>query len=159
MSLDLTYFCSYCYILLLQVSLLTANRSSFFVSFKKPHSAVTSKTLSRWISSLLTEAGVDTSLFQPHATRSAAGVLLRKSLSSIQLCKLADWSTSSGTYEKFYQRYLWWFLLLFVFCQVSIPQIYLAAWSLTYWGFLEKINFILSYYWVIARKWVIKYTN
>jgi len=89
-----------------RVSLLTANRTSFFVSFKKPHNVVTSKTLSRWICSLLTDAGVDTTLFQPHSTRSAAGVLLSKALSSIELCKLADWSSRSGTYEKFYQRFL-----------------------------------------------------
>ena len=91
----------------LQVSLLKADdRSSLFVSFRKPHNVVTSKTLSRWVCSLLADAGVDTTLFQSHATRSAAGAFLSNSLSSIQLCKIADWSSTSGTYEKFYQRYL-----------------------------------------------------
>ena len=85
---------------------MNAERSTFFVSQRKPHNNVSPKTLSRWTADLLTEAGIDTSEFQPHATRSAAGVLLSKSLSSIELCKLADWSTVSGTYETFYKRYL-----------------------------------------------------
>lgn len=89
-----------------RVSLLKADRSSLFVSYKKPHSVVTAKTLSRWTCDLLSAAGVDTTLFQSHATRSAAGVLLSKTLSSIQLCKLANWSSTSGVYEKFYKRYL-----------------------------------------------------
>ena len=83
--------------------MLKADRSAFFVSFRKPHSVVTAKTMARWICTLLTSSGVDTSEFQSHATRSAAGVLLSKAMNSIQLCKMADWSVTSGTYEKFYQ--------------------------------------------------------
>ena len=104
MSIDLSHHIFT--IFLLQVSVLKADRSSYFVSFKKPYNVVTAKTLSRWICTLLSASGVDTSEFQSHATRSAAGVLLSKSMSSVQLCKLADWSLTSGTYEKFYQRYL-----------------------------------------------------
>ena len=85
---------------------MSEERSTFFVSHIRPHKSVSPKTLSRWVGDLLSEAGIDTSEFQPHATRSAAGVLLSKSLSSIELCKLADWSTVSGTYEKFYERFL-----------------------------------------------------
>ena len=146
MSLDLTYFLFYWCILSLQVSLLMANRTSFFVSFKKPHNVVTSKTLSRWICSLLTDAGVDTTLFQPHSTRSAAGVLLSKALSSIELCKLADWSSRSGTYEKFYQRFLWGFHLFYaLLCQVPTAQINIKLFDL--WlievSFWKKFGFIV----------------
>jgi len=85
---------------------LNPNATSFFVSLQKPHSGVTSQTLARWTTELLTAAGIDTSIFSPHATRSAAGALLSRKLTSVQICKLADWSTSSGVYEKFYNLYV-----------------------------------------------------
>ena len=72
---------------------------------------MTTKTLSRWVSELLTASDIDTNIFKPHSTRAAAGNYLKKSLSSYELCKLADWSTTSGVYEKFYLQYLWKFLL------------------------------------------------
>ena len=81
-------------------------RRAFFVSYVKPDSAVAAKTLSRWVVTLLEAAGVDTSQYKAHATRSAAGALLSKSLNSVQICKLADWSATSGVYQKFYERYV-----------------------------------------------------
>jgi len=89
-----------------RVSVLQPNRSSFFVSYVKPHNCVSSKTLSRWILTLLSSSGIDTSTFKAHSTRSAAGVLLQKSMSYVQICKLADWSMKSGVFERFYLRYL-----------------------------------------------------
>ena len=91
----------------IQVSVLQPNRSSFFVSYVKPHNCVSSKTLSRWILTLLSSSGIDTSTFKAHSRRSAAGVLLQKSMSYVQICKLADWSMKSGVFERFYLRYLW----------------------------------------------------
>ena len=94
-------------IFFIQVSALNGDRVSFFVSYVKPHNCVSPKSLSRWIVTLLSSAGVDTSAFKAHSTRSAAGVLLQKSLSYVDICKLADWSTKSGVFETFYLRYLW----------------------------------------------------
>ena len=55
---------------------------------------------------ILSDSGVDTAVYKAHATRSAAGAHLSKTLNVQQICQLADWSTTSGTYEKFYLRYL-----------------------------------------------------
>ena len=66
---------------------------------------VSSQTLARWATDLLSDAGVDTEIFKAHSTRAAASNLHSRSLSSIQICKLADWSTTSGVYQKFYLRY------------------------------------------------------
>ena len=47
-----------------QVSQLVPGRSTLFVSYCKPHAAVTSKTMSRWVVTLLSDAGVDTSILR-----------------------------------------------------------------------------------------------
>ena len=92
--------------LTIQTRELSPAATSFFISLQKPHLGVTSQTLSRWTLQLLSAAGIDTSIFSSHATRSAAGALLSRKLTSVQICKLADWSTSSGVYEKFYNLYV-----------------------------------------------------
>ena len=76
------------------------------MSFCQPYSVVSSKTLARWTTTLLSSAGVDTSIWKAHSTRSAAALSHSKQLSVMQLHKLADWSTSSGTFKKFYEKYL-----------------------------------------------------
>ena len=90
---------------ILQVSQLVPGRSTLFVSYCKPHAQVTSKTLSRWVVTLLSAAGVDTSVFKAHASRSAASCFHAKKLSSIDIIKLGDWSASTNVFRKFYERY------------------------------------------------------
>ena len=75
------------------------------MSYCKPHAQVTSKTLSRWVVTLLSAAGVDTSIFKAHASRSAEYCFHAKQLSSIDIVKLGDWSASSNVFRKFYERY------------------------------------------------------
>ena len=91
-----------------QVSGIRGDSDSFFVSYVAPHKSVTSKTLSRWIKSILSSAGVDTQLWDPHAVRSAASAHQSavRNLDLGQICRLADWSLSSGVYQKFYNRYV-----------------------------------------------------
>ena len=38
----------------------------------KPHHAVTSSTIARWLKTLLEQAGIDTTLFKAHSTRGAS---------------------------------------------------------------------------------------
>ena len=90
------------------MSPLRGDQKSFFVSYVTPHKSVTSRTLSRWMKCVLTNAGVDTSLWDPHAVRAASsahhsGV---RNLDLGQICRLADWSLRSGVYKKFYVRYV-----------------------------------------------------
>ena len=113
-----------------QVSALSDPRSSFFVSLKKPHNAVSTKTLSRWTCNLLQAAGVDTDIFKSHATRSAASAMFSRSLSAVEICKLADWSTTSGVFKKFYQRYLWGYSLYSCVVSHTMVLIYMK-WMLS----------------------------
>ena len=81
------------YILMyLQVSRIRGDSKSFFVSYVKPYRSVTSKTLSRWIKSVLTSAGVDNKLWDPHTVRSAASAhhSITRNLDLGQICHLAD---------------------------------------------------------------------
>ena len=88
----------------LQVSGICGDTKSFFVSYVKPHRSVTSKTLSRWIKTVLTSAGVDDKLWAPHAVRSASSShhSTVKNLDLGQICRFTDWSMTSGVYLKFY---------------------------------------------------------
>ena len=89
----------------LQVSGIRGDQKLFFVSFVKPHRSVTSKTLARWLKSVLTSAGVDDKLWAPHSVRSAASSHLSivKNLDLGQICCLTDWSMTSSVYLNFYQ--------------------------------------------------------
>ncbi|KAJ8019077.1 hypothetical protein HOLleu_42568 [Holothuria leucospilota] len=46
--------------------------SKLFISFVRPHASVSRETISRWIKYVLKESGLNTDLFKPHSTRSAA---------------------------------------------------------------------------------------
>ena len=94
--------------LVFQVAAIRGDFDTFFVSYVAPHKSVTSKTLSRWIKTILASAGVDTKLWDPHAVRSAASShqTTVRHLDLGQICRLADWSLSSGVYQKFYCCYV-----------------------------------------------------
>ena len=137
-------------IFFIQVSALNGDHVSFFVSYVKPHNCVSPKSLSRWIVTLLSSAGVDTSAFKAHSTRSAAGVLLQKSLSYVDICKLADWSTKSGVFETFYLRYLWnlmrhilWIFLWIFFSGPRSNKLHFSSFtSFTYFTCLSLLPFL-----------------
>ena len=46
--------------------------TKLFLTYQKPHHAVSASTISRWIKSMLKRAGVDTSKFGAHSTRAAS---------------------------------------------------------------------------------------
>ena len=52
-------------------STLRGKETKLFISYIKPHHRVSRDTISRWIRETTTNAGVDTSMFKPHSTRSA----------------------------------------------------------------------------------------
>ena len=43
-----------------------------FIAVRKPHNAVTSATISRWMRSLMSESSIDVDQFKPHSVRAAA---------------------------------------------------------------------------------------
>ena len=84
---------------------LTSNKPNpLFLSILSPHKPITSSTLSRWIKCILKDSGIDTSTFKGHSTRSAATSAARnKSVSVMDIMKVADWS-NSNTFTKFYYK-------------------------------------------------------
>ena len=75
-----------------------------FRSYVKPHKAVSSQRVAKWIKLILKEAGVDTGIFSAHSTRGAsATAAARQGVSTAQILEVADWSTE-GTFRKFYYR-------------------------------------------------------
>lgn len=83
----------------------TRHGDQLFVSFHKPYSAVSTDTLSRWIKSVLTAAGIDTTIFRAHSTRSASTSKV-SSISGISvdiIMAAAGWANSQ-TFAKFYHK-------------------------------------------------------
>ena len=52
--------------------------NQLFVSFRKPHKAVTLATLSRWMLFVLELSGIDSSMFRAHSFRSASSSKLHQ---------------------------------------------------------------------------------
>lgn len=78
---------------------------TMFVSFRKPHNAVSAQSLSRWIKSVLKDSGIDVSIFTAHSTRHAATSRARQCGVSVDLIRnTAGWSGSSDTFGKFYNK-------------------------------------------------------
>lgn len=78
--------------------------SKLFISYTKPHQCVSKDTLARWIKDTLNRAGVDTSLFGAHSTRSAsASAAVSRGVPLVTIMKAAGWSAES-TFAKFYKK-------------------------------------------------------
>ena len=85
----------------------TADANKMFIQLRKPHKSVSSQTLARWMTNIMADAGVDTSMFHQHSTCSASAAWLEtgtKKMSVAQICRQAQWSNLTTTYRKFYHR-------------------------------------------------------
>ncbi|WAR14518.1 LOW QUALITY PROTEIN: hypothetical protein MAR_004623, partial [Mya arenaria] len=79
--------------------------SDLFISVQTPHKGVSTETISRWLKSVLTSAGIDTKQFKKgHSVRSAATSAAFGTGTSIQtIMNAAGWS-SECTFNKFYNK-------------------------------------------------------
>lgn len=76
----------------------------FLISTVPPHKGVTKSTVSRWIKSIMTKAGIDTKVFQPHSCRAAStSNAIAKGLQLGTVLKAAGWS-SATTFQQYYHR-------------------------------------------------------
>ena len=81
-----------------------SQKTALFVSFQKPHHVVSTATLSRWLVSVLSLAGIDTNTFRGHSTRAAVAThSLRTGMSVQQVLNSAFWSQTS-TLRRFYDK-------------------------------------------------------
>lgn len=81
------------------------NHSRVLLSFKKPHNAVSSVTVARWIKNTLKYCGIEG--YTAHSTRSASTSMAAfKGLSSSAILAAANWKANGSTFRKFYHKEL-----------------------------------------------------
>jgi hypothetical protein len=74
------------------------------VSFKKPHAAVGTDTIARWIRLIMAEAGIDISQFKAHSSRAASTSAAKKNFVPIsEIVGKAGW-TNEKTFCRFYDK-------------------------------------------------------
>ena len=72
------------------------NEDYLFISIKDPHKKVSSQTISRWIKKTLKDAGIDTSIFSAHSTRTASSSkAYSKGVDPSVIKNTANWSEKS----------------------------------------------------------------
>lgn len=78
--------------------------NKLFISFVKPHNHISRDTLSRWIKMVLDMAGIDTTVFSAHSTRSAStSAAFRRDANMDSILNAAGWSNDS-TFKRFYLK-------------------------------------------------------
>jgi len=79
-------------------------QDSFLISTVPPHKGVTKSTIARWIKSIMSKSGIETSVFSPHSCRAAStSSAVTKGLQIETILKAAGWS-SANTFRQFYKR-------------------------------------------------------
>ena len=80
------------------------NEDKLFVSYQKPHKAVSRDTIFRWVKQVLEAAGIDTNVYSCHSTRAAStSKAYGKAVPLDVLMKAAGWK-SENTFHKFYNK-------------------------------------------------------
>ena len=75
-----------------------------FLAIIKPHKAVTSSTIARWLKFLLESAGINTSVFNAHSVRGASSTAAANlGITTNDILKAADWSSDS-VFQRFYYK-------------------------------------------------------
>ena len=77
------------------------SENRLFVSYQKPHKAVTKTTLAKWIKKILMGAGIDTTMFTLHSTRSASTNAAVLKISIDTVLRTAGWQRDC-TFRRFY---------------------------------------------------------
>lgn len=87
------------------INLRHSDCENLFISLKKPYKAVSSQTLSKWVSKVLQLAGVNTNIFTAYSTRHASTSNAKRfgiPLDTIR--KAAGWTKESQTFARFYDK-------------------------------------------------------
>ena len=74
-----------------------------FVSYVKSHNPITVPTLSRWLCTVLKNAGIDTNIFKAHSVCGASTTAAVNSNVPLDDMKMADYSCVS-TFQRFYYK-------------------------------------------------------
>jgi hypothetical protein len=80
------------------------NTNKLFIGYVKPYGAVTRSTISRWLKSLMSSAGIDISKYSAHSIRSAAASKAKVCSVPVEnILNAVGWS-SAKTFAKFYDK-------------------------------------------------------
>ncbi|XP_070559449.1 uncharacterized protein [Ptychodera flava] len=80
------------------------NETKLFISYVKPHKAVSKASISRWIREVMTRSGIDTDKFKAHSVRAVATSRAKQSFVPVEhILATAGWS-SLCTFAKFYDK-------------------------------------------------------
>ena len=75
-----------------------------FLTWVRPNTPATPATISRWIKSTLKDAGIDTTVFSGHSTRTAStSAAARAAVPMKEIIKTAGWA-SETTFAKYYNK-------------------------------------------------------
>ena len=76
------------------------------LSFQRPFKSVSKDTISRWLRTILQDAGVDTNVFKSHSTRAASSSSAKtKGISTALIMNSVGWK-SETTFAKYYNKYV-----------------------------------------------------
>ena len=83
---------------------LRGSANQLFIAIIRPHLPVTSSTIARWLKKVISDSGIDTSIFKAHSVRSAAtSAAANQGVTLEDILKAADWSTESS-FQRFYYK-------------------------------------------------------
>ena len=84
---------------------LRKNCKKLFIATNNPHKAVGSQTLSKWIKSVLSKSGIDTSIFTGHSVRHAASSAAKlRGIDIRTINRTASWTKESKMFANYYNK-------------------------------------------------------
>ena len=89
-----------------RTSSLRGDADQLLIGYQKPHKPVLTNTISRWIKTVLTNAGIDPGVYKAHSTRAAvASAAHKKQVPIDTILSAAGWS-NMNTFAQFYSKIL-----------------------------------------------------
>lgn len=86
-----------------RTSSLRNDENKLFISYMKPHKAVTTSTISRWIKTVMASSGIDVSVFKSHSVRSASTSKAKTFIPIKEILSVAGWR-NARTFADFYDK-------------------------------------------------------
>ena len=87
-----------------RTSSIRKDTKSLFVTLRPPHTGAAKDTLTRWVRTVMSTAGIDTNVFRPHSVRAASTSAAKRGGATVaEILGNAGWTTTS-TFTRFYNK-------------------------------------------------------
>ena len=86
------------------MSSLRGDTDQLLIGYQKPHKPVSTNSISRWIKTDLTNAGIDTGVYKAHSTRAAVVSAANKKQVPIDTILSATGWRNLNTFAQFYSK-------------------------------------------------------